>query len=252
MIAALGLLGLALAHAVPDDSPFTATSIPWRAGAPTKIHGATVEATAVAVLNLTTDAPFELLTNRRRAFDFAPATSVTLARCILPAALGPHGRRGPFSRRRPRRIECLPDDDSATREGPCVLAQDHFLPFTFQHAIINSVPTRGVAALVQKYLLPGATLVVESPRATPRAAHLIGSGGGTRQNRRAISWSTRRATTAPSAGRRATPGASRPGWRRSRRGSGSDTSNCGVTTRPQKCAPCFGARRSSSDPTAAR
>ena len=129
MIAVLGLL--ALAHA----SPFSVTSIPWRAGGPTRIHGATVDATAVAVLNLTTDAPFELLTNRRRAFDFAAATSVTLARCILPAALGPHGRRG-----RARRLACLPDD-VATREGPCVLAQDHFLPFTFQHSIINSVPT---------------------------------------------------------------------------------------------------------------
>jgi hypothetical protein len=164
MIAALGLL--ALARAVPDDSPFTATSIPWRAGGPTKIHGATVDATATAVLNLThRSEPFDLLTNRRRGFDFAPATRVTLARCILPAALGPHGRRG-----RARRIACLPDD-GAPRAGPCVLAQDHFLPFTFQHAVINSVPTRGVAALVQKYLVPEATLVVESPRATHRAAH---------------------------------------------------------------------------------
>lgn len=128
----------------------TATAVTWNRGGRVRVKGRSILATFTAHLELATakEGSFAFRSNVEARFQ--PASHVSLAACDLAADVDPFEKtRGP--------LQCLePQEDS---RSSCLLAQDLQYPFLFQHALIDSVPTHGLARLVQEFLLPAATLV---------------------------------------------------------------------------------------------
>jgi hypothetical protein len=131
------------------------------------IHGASILPTSVSSFGMSPSNSYQLISNDPNNAEirgFRPAARVVLASCLLPRNQSPrlstHGKN-PFL----TKITCLNKSRSELRArltgelGPCVYAQDYYNPSLFQHALINSVPTLGLASLVKRYLLPDVVLV---------------------------------------------------------------------------------------------
>jgi len=130
------------------------------------IHGAKIYSSIITHLKIDKKHSFQIISNDESDSEFRafqPATSVLLASCLWPRDHFPRDN-GPHvydkRRRKIKLLNCSKSTEMSNRlSRPCLFAQDYFLPGLFQHALINSVPTLGIASLVKRALFPDAVLV---------------------------------------------------------------------------------------------
>lgn len=131
------------------------------------LHGAAVRPSSTSSFDMSTGYSFKLLSNQpenHEVLTFRPASHIVLARCLYPANLLPVHFKNRYRKWPKKLISCIPDTNwtrlsSPSGHKPCLYAQDIYRPEKFQHALINSVPTLGLASLVKRYLLPDSILV---------------------------------------------------------------------------------------------
>lgn len=127
----------------------------WVAGGSISVHGAEVHGTQTTTFEIATaEEGFLFLTNVDGA-SLRLASHVTLARCVV-AGVNENPRGAD------KQVRCLQNASAypVLHDSPCIYSQDEFQPGLFQHVIIDSVPTYGLALLLKRFLIPGAALVV--------------------------------------------------------------------------------------------
>lgn len=141
----------------------------WGASRLVQVHGARFNSTATDAFQISTavDDAFVFLSNRLDG-RFQPASMVVVSRCVLPSNATRDPKRGPAAGpplgRNPW-VLCEPRDRHPTPvTNPCILVEDEYMPYKFQHFYINSVPTYGLSALLKRFVFPSAQLVVEDPQ----------------------------------------------------------------------------------------
>ena len=128
----------------------------WVAGGSIYVHGARVYGTETTDFEIATaEEGFLFLTNHADGVSLRPASHVTLARCVV-AEVNENPRGADKQVRCSQNASAYP----VLHDAPCIYSQDEFNPNLFQHVIIDSVPTYGLALLLKRFLIPGAALVV--------------------------------------------------------------------------------------------